>query len=112
MTEHTDVVIVGAGGGGAVLGLALAQRGIRAVVLEQGLGPPSGLRGEILQPNGQRVLDKLGVLGALPPHTIRSVSHFHFYRGGKGRVGAPGRAVIVYARLIMGCCRPPTIAPL
>jgi len=55
MTEHTDVVIVGAGGGGAVLGLALAQRGIRAVVLEQGLGPPSGLRGEILQPNGQRV---------------------------------------------------------
>jgi monooxygenase len=33
MSEDTDVVIVGAGGGGAVLGLALAQRGIRAVVL-------------------------------------------------------------------------------
>jgi 2-polyprenyl-6-methoxyphenol hydroxylase-like FAD-dependent oxidoreductase len=86
MTEHTDVVIVGAGGGGAVLGLALAQRGIRAVVLEQGLGPPSGLRGEILQPNGQRILDKLSVLGALPPHTIRSVSHFHFYRAGGDRL--------------------------
>ena len=48
MTEHTDVVIVGAGGGGAVLGLALAQRGIRAIVLEHAPGPPTGLRGEIL----------------------------------------------------------------
>jgi 6-methylpretetramide 4-monooxygenase len=94
MTEQTDVVIVGAGGGGAVLGLALAQKGIRTIVLEQASGPPTGLRGEILQPNGQQVLDRLGVFGKLPSQAIRSVRHFHFYRAGGiregARLGAPG----------------------
>src|SRR5438067_1001233 len=86
MIEQTDVLIVGAGGGGAVLGLTLAQKGIRTIVLEQAPGPPTGLRGEILQPNGQRVLDRLGVLGKLPSHAIRSVRHFHFYRAGGTRL--------------------------
>jgi 6-methylpretetramide 4-monooxygenase len=86
MTEQTDVVIVGAGGGGAVLGLALAQKGIRTIVLEQASGPPTGLRGEILQPNGQQVLDRLGVLGKLPSHATQSVRHFHFYRAGGNRL--------------------------
>lgn len=86
MIEKTDVVIVGAGGGGAVLGLALAQKGIRTVVLEQAPGPPTGLRGEILQPNGQQVLDRLGVLDKLPSQSIRSVRHFHFYRAGGDRL--------------------------
>lgn len=82
MTERTDVVIVGAGGGGAVLGLALAQKGIRSIVLEQAPGPPAGLRGEILQPNGQQILDRLGVLDKLPAHATRSVRYFHFCRVG------------------------------
>jgi monooxygenase len=94
MTEKSDVVIVGAGGGGAVLGLALAQKGIRTIVLEQAPGPPTGLRGEILQPNGQQILDRLGVLGKLPSQAIRSVRYFHFYRAGGARdgarLGAPG----------------------
>ncbi|WP_447980352.1 FAD-dependent monooxygenase [Candidatus Nitrospira bockiana] len=85
-TEQTDVVIVGAGGGGAVLGLALARKGVKALVLEQAPGPPTGLRGEILQPNGQRVLDRLGVLDALPANAVRAVRHFHFYRAGGERL--------------------------
>jgi len=89
--ERTDVVIVGAGGGGAVLGLALAQRGIRSVILEQAPGPPTGLRGEILQPNGQQILDRLGVLRQLPSQATRSVRLFHFHRARDGaRLGAPG----------------------
>ncbi|MCC2644212.1 MAG: putative 2-octaprenyl-3-methyl-6-methoxy,4-benzoquinol hydroxylase, partial [Nitrospira sp.] len=64
----TDVAIVGAGGGGAVLALMLAQQGVRSLVLERAAGPPQGLRGEILQPNGQRVLDRLGLLDKLPAH--------------------------------------------
>ncbi|OLB24857.1 MAG: monooxygenase [Nitrospirae bacterium 13_2_20CM_2_63_8] len=87
VTEQTDVVIVGAGGGGAVLGLALAKKGIRTLVLEQASGPPGGLRGEILQPNGQQILDRLGVLRQLPSHATRSVRLFHFHRV---REGAPG----------------------
>ena len=84
--EQTDVVVVGAGGGGAVLALALAQKGIRTVVLDQASGPPQGLRGEILQPNGQSVLDRLGVLQSLPAEAIRSVRNFHFCRAGGTRL--------------------------
>src|SRR6185295_2346000 len=82
----TDVVIVGAGGGGAVLGLALAQKGVQALVLEQAPGPPAGLRGEILQPNGQQILDRLGLLRRLPENGVRSVRRFHFYRVGGERL--------------------------
>src|SRR5919204_3404145 len=85
-TVHVDVLIVGAGGGGAVLGLALAQKGIDALVLEQASGPPKGLRGELLQPNGQRILDRLDLLGKLPADVVRAVRHFHFYRVGGERL--------------------------
>jgi 2-polyprenyl-6-methoxyphenol hydroxylase-like FAD-dependent oxidoreductase len=86
MTEETDVAVVGAGGGGAVLALALAKQGIRTVILDQATGPPKGLRGEILQPNGQRVLDRLGVLQSLPADATRSVRLFHFCRAGGTRL--------------------------
>lgn len=86
MDERTDVVVVGAGGGGAVLGLALARRGIASIVLEQAPGPPAGLRGEILQPNGQQILDRLGVLQSLPAAATRSVRYFHFLRAGGERL--------------------------
>jgi monooxygenase len=86
MTEDTDVVVVGAGGGGAVLALALAKQGIRTVVLDQATGPPKGLRGEILQPNGQRVLDRLGVLQSLPADATRAVRLFNFCRAGGTRL--------------------------
>lgn len=86
MTEQTDVAVVGAGGGGAVLALALAKQGISTVVLDQATGPPKGLRGEILQPNGQRVLDRLGVLQSLPADATRSVRLFHFCRAGGPRL--------------------------
>jgi 2-polyprenyl-6-methoxyphenol hydroxylase-like FAD-dependent oxidoreductase len=86
MTEQTDVAVVGAGGGGAVLALALAKQGISTVVLDQASGPPQGLRGEILQPNGQMVLDRLGLLQSLPADAVRSVRHFHFCRAGGVRL--------------------------
>lgn len=84
--EQADVAVVGAGGGGAVLALALAKQGISTVVLDQAAGPPQGLRGEILQPNGQQVLDRLGVLQSLPAEATRSVRHFHFCRAGGTRL--------------------------
>ena len=85
-TEETDVVVVGAGGGGAVLALALAQQGIRTVVVDQAPGPPTGLRGELLQPNGQQVLDRLGVLKSLPESATRAIRKFHFCRAGGERL--------------------------
>ncbi|MDO8546054.1 MAG: FAD-dependent monooxygenase, partial [Nitrospirales bacterium] len=73
-----EVVVVGAGGGGAILGLALAQRGVSVLVLERQPGPPTALRGETIQPNGQRILDQLGILPALTPETVQAVQRFHF----------------------------------
>lgn len=84
--HETDVAIVGAGGGGAVLALMLAQRGTRTVVLERAPGPPTGLRGEILQPNGQQVLDRIGLLAKLPTDAVKAVRLFHFYRAGGTRL--------------------------
>ncbi|MCP9452313.1 MAG: FAD-dependent monooxygenase [Nitrospira sp.] len=84
--EEAEVVVVGAGGGGAVLALALAQKGIKTIVLEQAAGPPRGVRGEILQPNGQQVLDRLGLLHKLPAEAIRPVRLFHFCRAGGERL--------------------------
>ncbi len=86
MIEETDIAVVGAGGGGAVLALALAQKGIKTIVLEQAPGPPQGLRGEILQPNGQHVLDQLGLLNTLPVESTRTVHKFHFCRVGGERL--------------------------
>lgn len=86
MELKTDIVIVGAGGGGAVLGLALARKGIGTLILEQAPGPPTGLRGEIVQPNGQRILDELGLLARLPTHAVRPVRRFHFCRPGGRRL--------------------------
>src|SRR5687767_5803303 len=83
---QTDVAIVGAGGGGAVLALVLAQRGIRSIVLERAPGPPSGLGGEILQPNGQQVLDRLGLLDKLPGEATKTVRKFHFFRASGPRL--------------------------
>ena len=86
MVEETDIAVVGAGGCGAVLALALAQKGIKTIVLEQTPGPPQGLRGEILQPNGQQVLDRLGLLNKLPVSSTRTVHQFHFCRVGGQRL--------------------------
>ena len=86
MSQETDVAVVGAGGGGAVLALALAKKGIRTIVLDHAPGPPKGLRGELLQPNGQQVLDRLGVLGALPADATRAIRTFHFCRAGGERL--------------------------
>jgi len=84
--EEADVAVVGAGGGGAVLALALAQKGLKTIVLERAEGPPKGLRGEILQPNGQKVLDRLGLLNKLPVESTREVRLFHFCRVGGERL--------------------------
>ena len=81
-----DVVVVGAGGGGAVLGLALAQMGVSVLVLERQPGPPTALRGETIQPNGQQILARLGLLSALTPEVVEPVRRFHFIRIGGERL--------------------------
>jgi len=60
-----DLIIVGGGAGGLVLALEMARKGFRVAILDQKPGPAALPRGEILQPNGLKVLDQLGLLPAL-----------------------------------------------
>ncbi|HEY3225811.1 MAG TPA: FAD-dependent monooxygenase, partial [Planctomycetota bacterium] len=60
--SRTDVGIVGGGPAGLLLGLLLAKRGAKVVVLEGHETFDREFRGEVLQPSTARLLDKLGLL--------------------------------------------------
>jgi len=59
--DTSDVAIVGAGIGGAVLALALGSRGWRVKLLEREMQPPQMVRPEILWGATPTVLDRFGV---------------------------------------------------
>ena len=64
------VVVAGGGIGGLVTALALHQRGIEAVVLEQSTQLEAVGAGIQISPNACHVLDKLGLLDALRSHAF------------------------------------------
>jgi 2-polyprenyl-6-methoxyphenol hydroxylase-like FAD-dependent oxidoreductase len=73
-----DVVIVGGGHGGWTLALLLGRQGFKVALLDRQPAPIAQHRGEIIQPNGIKVLDHLGLLPDLldqPVHRNRLV-HF------------------------------------
>lgn len=86
MKKLYDVIIVGAGSGGAILGLLLARQGIDVLILERDAQPLNDIRSEILQPNGQKVLDDLGLLKKLSTDAVYQTHQFDFFRVGKGRL--------------------------
>ncbi len=63
--SRTEVAIVGGGIGGLALALALAQRDIGCVVVEQHARLRPSAAGTMLQPNGLQALEALGVLPAV-----------------------------------------------
>src|SRR3990172_9426918 len=94
MPTHTkgDVAIVGAGMGSGVLALLAAARGRRAAVLDRHAdGPRDPVRGELLQPNGLHILDRLGLLDGLPAGEVSRTQRFHFHR-----IGGPRLVTIDY----------------
>ncbi|WP_435611507.1 FAD-dependent monooxygenase [Streptomyces sp. bgisy159] len=60
-----DVLIAGAGPTGLTLGVDLARRGVRALVIEAGDDVAAGSRGKGLQPRTMEVFEDLGVLDAV-----------------------------------------------
>ncbi len=84
MPNDFDVVIVGGGMGGLLLALSLARRGRRVALLERqaALRPPA--RGELLQPNGLRILDHLGLMKSIQGIPAHRAQRFHFTRIGGG----------------------------
>ncbi|MFI9047743.1 FAD-dependent monooxygenase [Streptomyces sp. NPDC053427] len=63
--QHVDVLIAGAGPTGLALGIDLARRGVRALIVERQDRLSPGARGTGLQPRTQEVYDDLGVLEAV-----------------------------------------------
>jgi geranylgeranyl reductase family protein len=74
-----DVAVVGGGPAGAVMGWALALRGVRAVVLERERFPREKVCGDFVEPRGLRLLHEMGCLGeieASSPLPITDVAMF------------------------------------
>ena len=60
-----DVVVAGAGAGGLASARALGALGLRVLVLDRRRTPATVAKGEILQPETVRILDRWGALEAL-----------------------------------------------
>lgn len=83
-SETADVIIVGGGMGGLVLALDLAGKGRTVAVVERQTQMALYARGELLQPNGLRIFDRLGLLDELKTLPAYTAYQFHFHRiGGK-----------------------------
>ena len=70
MAQSRNVIIAGAGIGGLTAALALAQRGFRAVVLEQSVALEEIGAGIQLSPNATRVLSGLGLASRLAADAV------------------------------------------
>src|ERR1700752_5380389 len=68
---RTDVCVVGGGPAGLLLGLLLAKRGAKVMVLEGHETFDREFRGEVLQPSTAHLLAQLGLLGYVleQPHS-------------------------------------------
>ncbi|OXM85269.1 FAD-dependent monooxygenase [Paenibacillus rigui] len=77
---ETDVCIVGGGPAGVILGVLLAQAGVRVLVLESHENFDREYRGEVLQPRFTQLMDQLGLrsyLESFPSSKIRRGSLYY-----------------------------------
>lgn len=79
-SKKYDLLVIGGGTGGLVLALTLANKGFQVAVLDRQTRPVSLPRGEILQPNGLKILDQLGLLNALLKSDVHLNKRVHFYQ--------------------------------
>ncbi len=83
--RDADALIVGAGPAGLATGIALAQRGVRALVIEKRQPPLDKACGEGIMPAGVRALGALGIdvsaLRAAPFRGVRFIDGAHELSG-------------------------------
>ncbi len=85
MATSPPILIAGGGLGGLTLALALARRGIDVHILERRRWFSEAGAGLQISPNGQRVLDALGVAGVLAPQAAVP-SELRIRDGRSGRI--------------------------
>ncbi|MEV0649801.1 FAD-dependent monooxygenase [Phytomonospora sp. NPDC050363] len=77
----TEVVVVGAGPSGLVLGCALAAHGVAVRVVDRAEAPAPTSRANILHARGVEVLTRLGALGDLHERALSPVGMTMYARG-------------------------------
>jgi len=82
-SASTDVVIVGAGPGGAALALLLARQGVGVALLERRTNFAREFRGEVLMPSGVDALEQMGVGAAVAQLPGALQSEMGLYLGGQ-----------------------------
>lgn len=82
-TIETDVVVVGAGPGGAVLSYLLARSGVRVVLAEQHTSLDREFRGYFLQPLVLRFFSEMGILEKVLQLPHEKVDAFRFVDHGQ-----------------------------
>lgn len=80
--ERADVVIAGAGIGGLSLGLFLAEKGYRIIILERGDEIAPVQKPEVLRPEALEILERLGALDGLLAMEPARCECYHFYQAG------------------------------
>ena len=70
-----DVIVVGAGPAGSVLGWELARRSVSVLLLEASRFPREKVCGDYIEPRGLRVLDSMGCLKLLDQRSPLPVTH-------------------------------------
>ncbi|MCM3873270.1 MAG: NAD(P)/FAD-dependent oxidoreductase [Pyrinomonadaceae bacterium] len=73
--DSYDVIVVGAGPAGSVLGWELARRGVSVLLLEASRFPREKVCGDYIEPRGLRVLEAMGCLKQLDQRSPLPITH-------------------------------------
>ena len=78
-----DVIIVGGGPSGAVMGWALAARGLRVAIVDRARFPREKVCGDFVEPRGLRLFRTMGCLAALEATHPLPITHASLFLGGR-----------------------------
>lgn len=81
-TLYTDVCIVGAGPGGALLSYLLNQKGISTLLIERQPHLHKSFRGELLNADGERILHKHGLYPHIQKRGVLPLEQIQYWEEG------------------------------